>query len=378
MPRGPARPHPPQPFREAMKIAVAIKEHNAGKPMNRILLAQAMGRSPASSDFRDTIMSAGRYGLINGNFHSDIISLTPLGQQYTSPVSEEERLEAERAAIQKVPIFNQILQYYNNNKFPPTEFLKNALEREPFSVPPDWALEIAEMVITNGKAAGFIRTVGDGLWVILEAGPPTAETGDEDQPTTAAAVPPELPAATDSAQPEVSRASPVAPAGAESAKAKAEADIKVSAPPAQRQFFVAHGRNRKPLDQLQKILKELDIPYIVAEDEPNIGRPISQKVADLMKSCSAGIFIFTADEEFQDKDGNTVLRPRENVIYELGAAALVYGRRIVILKEEGVSFPSDFSALGYISFEKDNLQAKSMELLRELIALKAVRIMPGD
>ncbi len=146
MPRSPARPHPAQSFTEAAKIATAIREHNAGRPMNRILLAQAMGRSPGSSDFRDKIMSAARYGLISGNFNAETVALTPLGQQYTSPVSPEEKLAAERSAVRKVPIFNQILQHYNNNKLPAADFLKNALEREPFSVAPSWSREIAEMI----------------------------------------------------------------------------------------------------------------------------------------------------------------------------------------------------------------------------------------
>ena len=140
------------------------------------------------------------------------------------------------------------------------------------------------------------------------------------------------------------------------------------------QIFVAHGRSRKPLDQLQKILNEWQVPYLVAVDEPNAGRPISQKVADLMKACSAGVFIFTSDDEFTDGAGNVVSRPSQNVIFELGAASLLYGQRIVVLKERGVTFPSDFGDLGWIEFDKDALDAKAMELLRELIALKAVRL----
>jgi predicted nucleotide-binding protein len=96
-----------------------------------------------------------------------------------------------------------------------------------------------------------------------------------------------------------------------------------------------------------------------------------------MKSCSAGIFIFSADEEFQDKDGNAIWRPRENVIYELGAASLEYGQRIVIFKEKGVYFPTDFRDLGYIEYEKGKLDAKAMDLLTELIQLGAVRITAG-
>ena len=87
-----------------------------------------------------------------------------------------------------------------------------------------------------------------------------------------------------------------------------------------------------------------------------------------------GIFIFTSDEELRSETGSIVARPSENVIYELGAASLLYGRKIVILKEVGVDFPSDFSDLGWIEFEKDALEAKAMDLLREMISLDALRL----
>lgn len=139
-------------------------------------------------------------------------------------------------------------------------------------------------------------------------------------------------------------------------------------------IFVAHGKNKKPLGQLKKILDEFKIPYKVATEEPNLGRPISGKVRDIMESCNCAILIFTADEEFKDKDGNTLWRPSENVVYELGATGYLYDNKIVIMKEDGVSFPSNFSDIGYISFEKDQLGAKTMDILKELIGFGIVKV----
>ena len=108
-------------------------------------------------------------------------------------------------------------------------------------------------------------------------------------------------------------------------------------------IFIAHGKNKIPLEQLKKILDQFKIPYKVAVDEPNLGRPISGKVRDTMHACNCAILIFTADEEFQDKKCNTIWRPSENVIFELGATGYLYDNRLVILKEEKVTFPSNFS-----------------------------------
>jgi len=52
----------------------------------------------------------------------------------------------------------------------------------------------------------------------------------------------------------------------------------------------------------------------------------------------------------------------------------LYANRIVIVKEASVELPSNFSDLGHISFEKDNLEAKSMDVLRELIGFGIVKV----
>jgi hypothetical protein len=52
----------------------------------------------------------------------------------------------------------------------------------------------------------------------------------------------------------------------------------------------------------------------------------------------------------------------------------MYGQRIIIFKEQGVTFPSNFRDIGYIEFEKDLLHAKGIDLFRELIAFKVIQV----
>lgn len=373
MPRGPARPYPSITITDAARIAQAIRDNNAGHDWNRVLLAEALGWSPSGSGFRDLIATSAKYGFTKGNFHSETIGLTDLGVKLTVSRGENERLDAMRQGFRRIPLFNQMLTHFNNNKLPPVEYLENALQRDPFKVTPEWSEEAARVFIANGKAVGFIRDVGGSPYVVLEAGPPTADVAFEqelgDQPDAP-----------------VSSADGAAQNGAVAVEEVQESQMrvqnepppKVQEGPSQLQFFIAHGYDTDAVQDVQRILDELGIPYVVAVEEPNAGRPISQKVKDLMDACSAGIFIFSADEEFRDKEGNVIYRPRENVIYELGAASYKYDRGIVIFKEKDVSFPSDFRDLGYIEFEKGQLRGKSMELLRELIALKAVKLLPGS
>jgi predicted nucleotide-binding protein len=326
--------------------------------MNRILLAQALGFAPAGTVFRDVVTAANKFGLIKGNYNSETLELTPLGELAARARSSEESLNALRQAMDKIPLFAKLLRHYNNNKLPGTDLLKSILERPPFSVPSAWSKEAADVFIATGRLTGVIRDVSGSPYVILAAGAPVeVETEPAGEPTI------------DSIEEPASQIEQPPQPGSTGTPATQ---------PSTQQFFIAHGRDRTALSQLQSILKGLDIPYMVAEEEPNIGRPISQKIADLMRSCSAGIFIFSADEEVRDADGGTVKRPRPNVVYELGAASFQYGQRIVIFKEHGVEFPTDFRDLGYIEFEKDHLAEKSMELLRELVKLRAVRVVAGS
>ncbi|MEW6405708.1 MAG: TIR domain-containing protein [Chloroflexota bacterium] len=139
-------------------------------------------------------------------------------------------------------------------------------------------------------------------------------------------------------------------------------------------IFIGHGKTKKPLEQLKRILEQFKIPYKIAIEEPNLGRPIGDKVKEVMESCNCAILIFTADEEFKDVKGNQIWRPSENVVFELGASGYLYGNRIVIMKEDGVDFPTNFRDLGYISFSKDLLEAKAMDILKELIGFGIVKV----
>ena len=72
-------------------------------------------------------------------------------------------------------------------------------------------------------------------------------------------------------------------------------------------LFVGHGKNHGPLEKIEKFLTKYGIPYKVAVDEPNAGRPLPTKVAEIMRECGAAILIFTKDEQFKDLEGNDIL-----------------------------------------------------------------------
>ena len=358
------RPHPAVPLATALQVAQAIADSNASRPMNRLLLAEAMNYSPSSSGFRERVAASAKYGLTEGNYNSEIISLTSLGVEATRPRNEAERIEAIRNAVRAVPLFDQLIEHFKNAKLPEPNFLKNILEREPFEIDPARSASAADAFIEDAREVGFLRDIGGSPHIVIDAS--VAMPAIEDQPEEPTEEPDSTPQ--EHLAPDPGRHDP-------SAEARHDEQPRPAAtPPVPMQLFIAHGSNRTPLEQLKEILNGWKVPFLVAIDEPNAGRPISAKVADTMRQCSAGIFIFTADEQFLNEEAEVVSRPSQNVVYELGAASLLYGRKIVILKESGVTFPSDFSDLGWIEFEKNALDAKAMDLLREMIALDAVRL----
>ena len=190
------------------------------------------------------------------------------------------------------------------------EFFKNKLEVE-FGVPREFVSEGAQLLYDNGKFVGIIRDVMGSPRVVFGESP----IGKESQGEPSGAPLEETP-------------TPTIPCTSTQTKTQESGSKKI---------FIAHGRNTAALEQLKKILDEFKVPYIVAVDEPNRGRPISAKVKEEMHNWSSAIFIFTADEETQDVHGTKSWKPSYNVVYELGAATYLYENKIIILKEEGVS-----------------------------------------
>ncbi len=344
------RPFPKHTLRQALEITTAIQDNNAGKPMKRILLASAVKRKPMSSEFKHLLSSSLRYGLTNGAEKSDYIELTPLGQSYAKPKNAIESGTALINAALTPELFKKIYRHYDNNKLPSETFLKNNIERE-FGVDNEWVDECVKILIDNGRFTGIIRDVSGSPYVLLdEATPPSTISEAEEIEVTEG--------------PGIQKEEKV-----EAATDKLNQNNK--------KIFIAHGNNKTPLDQLKTILDQFSVPYVTAIEEAHKGRPISIKVADLMKSCSSAIFIFTSDEEYCGKSGEVTYKPSDNVVYELGAANVLYGNKIVIFKEEGVEFASNFKDFGYISFEKDKLNAKAMDLFKELIAFGFLKVVPG-
>lgn len=90
---------------EAIKLAQAIQDNNAGRPYSRLSIAEALSQSPESSKFRNLITSSGRYGLTEGSAKAEKIAMTDIGLSITAPRTPEERNTGLRKALMTPPLF---------------------------------------------------------------------------------------------------------------------------------------------------------------------------------------------------------------------------------------------------------------------------------
>jgi hypothetical protein len=345
----------------ALELPQAIQDGASGMPVSKLTLAELVDRSPAASQFRELLLASRAYGLTLGGVNADQFELTPLGDEITGP-DEVARGVARKKAVMNIEPFRAFLTSYNGKKVPSKAAFKEFLIQNA-SVPVDRAEDCIEHILADAQAAGLLRELKGSQYVDL-SGAAVPESPDdevlEEELEPAGTGPPEA----EEPQAEIS------PVGEEP---------RPQLPTKPKKVFIAHGKNRGPLDQLKKMLDQFKVAYAVAVDEPHRGRPISAKVAGLMRNeCSSGIFIFTADERFLKEDGEggtlEVWRPSENVVYELGAASVLYDRRIVIFKEKQVDFPSDFQDLGYIEFESGQLVEQMGSLFSELVGLDILEV----
>jgi len=289
------------------------------------------------------------------------VTLSSCSAKRTRSDDSAVRLSGLSKAVLGVAPYREFFMHYNGKKVPAetafSEFLVKTAK-----VPAEWAADCMKHILTDARYVGFLISRKNSEYVDLQ-GTALATAGgplDADDPG-------------DNEAPERLPGTGQAAAALPASDGQRDEAARIAGPAKPRKVFVAHGKNHKPLEQLKAMLTELGVPHAVAVDGAHAGRPVSEKVASMMRDdCSSAICVFSADERFlrEGPDGETVevWRPSENAVYELGAASVLYGRKVILFKEDKVSLPSDFSDIGHITFKGDQIDSHLRELLRELKA----------
>jgi predicted nucleotide-binding protein len=133
--------------------------------------------------------------------------------------------------------------------------------------------------------------------------------------------------------------------------------------------FIAHSKNMEIVEQVETMLELADIDSEVAEKEETAAIPVPEKVFDAMRRCTAGIIVVSVDESHEtDGDKHSI---NENVLIEIGAAFVLYERRVVLVWDKRLPVPSNLQGLYRCEFEGDELSwSAGMKLMKAIQQFK--------
>ncbi len=336
---------PKHPLEEALRVPQALFDANGGRPLPPLELSDALTpkMSPGSSDFRVILSSSIKYGLTNGSFNSERVSLEAIGRNIMEPTSEESKHAALLTAALTPPTFKSIYDHFKGKKLPDAAFFQNTVVRE-FAVPREHAAKCVEVFLKNAEFVKIVRNLNSGKWLSSEqvvvaqdkeppagGNEPEAETKRTTDKTTPAAIPPQ--------------------------------------PPKNNRVFVAHGKNLEIVKQLKDLLTFGKFEPLVSIEKESIAQPLPDKVIGEMKQCAAAVINVASEETLLDDKGNSHHRLNENVLIEIGAATALYTKNFILLVQKGIHLPSDLQGLYRCDYENEKLDYDATMKLLKTISL---------
>jgi hypothetical protein len=344
-------------LQQAQKIASTLVDNFAGRDGSPPDIALSIGISPTSSGWPALAGSSIAYGLTDGGVNANTIKLTPLGRKLVAPEQEGDDLTARREAIMKPRISKGFFERYRRAKFPNDTIGGNVLKT--LGLPPDRVHPALEIVKANGRYAGIIRETPTGPFVNLDSPgvPAPAATpafseheiddenggGIERTPETAATKP----------------GTPGPAVHVPSTSASPSYDPKTN------RVFISHGKQKAIVTQIKELLAFGNFDPVVSVERESTAIPVPEKVFEDMRSCGAGVIHVGAEGKYLDREGSEHGKINDNVLIEIGAAMALYGKKVVLLVEKGVTLPSNLQGLYRCDFEGDRLDYEAtMKLLK--------------
>ena len=135
--------------------------------------------------------------------------------------------------------------------------------------------------------------------------------------------------------------------------------------PKTNRVFISHGKQRAVVTQIKELLAFGNIEPVVSVERESTAIPVPEKVFEDMRSCGAGVIHVGGEGKYLDREGDEHSKINDNVLIEIGAAMALYGKKVVLLVERGVTLPSNLQGLYRCDFEGDRLDYEAtMKLLK--------------
>lgn len=322
------RKYPKNTLMDATRVAQSIHDNNADNPYDRLDLAKSLDYSPESSLLRSLITSSSRFGLTKGSYRAEKIALTELGKSIVAPRRDPEKAESLKQALYNIDLFRKFFSQFDVNRVPKKDFLKNTLNRD-FEIPAPDCDECYDMIINNARELGIITKIKDVDYFKLSELVPSASIEVEEG----------------------------AGVGKDELDTPLEDFEEVAEEPkpekAVPRVFISHSKNKKIVDQIKEILDFGQFDYRIAEERETTAIPIPDKVFGIMRECNSAIINVSADE--QEKRDNGTYGINQNVLIEIGAAFLLYNKKVILLVDKRVELPSNLQGLYRSEYEGDEL-----------------------
>lgn len=144
-----------------------------------------------------------------------------------------------------------------------------------------------------------------------------------------------------------------------------------TAPSGEEKIFLVHGHASDVKEAVTRFLEKTgEHEVVVLHEQPNEGRTLIEKFEDHAGASDHAVVLLTADDlgGAMPEDGDDPAlspRGRQNVVFELGFFVGRLGRsRAVVLYQEDVEIPSDFSGVVYIPLSDESWRYKLLQELR--------------
>jgi predicted nucleotide-binding protein len=129
--------------------------------------------------------------------------------------------------------------------------------------------------------------------------------------------------------------------------------------------FISHGKQKTIVTQIKELLTFGNFEPVVSVERESTAIPVPEKVFEDMRSCGAGVIHVGAEGKYLDHDGNEHTKINENVLIEIGAAMALYGKKVILLVERGLTLPSNLQGIYRCDFEGERLDYEAtMKLLK--------------
>ena len=155
------RSFPASSFRQAAELAEAMVEIAGGaREVRRVTLFDHLDRSPESGPSRQAVTNSARYGLTEGGYQAETLTLTEDGLKAVNPDSSpRERARAQfKLAIEGIPPFHALYERFAGAKLPVQQVMRDFLISEQDMNEED-AKEAVELFILNAREIGLIQTL---------------------------------------------------------------------------------------------------------------------------------------------------------------------------------------------------------------------------